>query len=263
MTMKNDNLTLVLRTLIAERPEYATINVPADLENQRLLMRSLCNVREPLPVTPEFLKAQDAELQAQTRAKGIVDLSEIMSTGSDRRLRLWQGDITRLKVDAIVNAANSTLLGCFVPLHRCIDNAIHSAAGVQLRMECHRLMQAQGHPEPTGRAKITDAYNLPSEKIIHTVGPIVSNGIPTERQERELASCYRSSLELADSHGLRSIAFCCISTGEFGFPRRRAAEIAVTTVREYLNDTPSTGILAVIFNVFKDEDLSIYRSILP
>ena len=225
-------------------------------------MRTLLNVRPPHPVSEDLIKAQDRELQRQLADKGIVALSDIMPCRVDGRLRLWQGDITRLQVDAIVNAANSALLGCFVPMHRCIDNAIHSAAGVQLRLACDRLMQAQGHPEPTGRAKITDGYNLPARYVLHTVGPIVRDTEPTPRQERQLADCYRSCLALADAHDLQSIAFCCISTGEFGFPQKRAAEIAVSTVRAYLDATVATGINSVIFNVFKDDDLSIYRNLL-
>ncbi|MGL5273412.1 MAG: protein-ADP-ribose hydrolase [Phocaeicola sp.] len=173
---------------------------------------------------------------------------------------LWQGDITRLKVDAIVNAANSALLGCFVPMHRCIDNAIHSAAGAQLRISCNALMQ--GGAEPTGDAKITKGYNLPARYVLHTVGPIVTNGKPTPKQEEELAKCYHSCLTLANEYGVESIAFCCISTGEFGFPQQRAAEIAVSTVLNYLESEESISIKKIIFNVFKDEDLSIYRTIL-
>ena len=226
------------------------------------MMLTLLNVRPPHPVSEDLIKAQDRELQRQLADKGIVALSDIMPCRVDGRLRLWQGDITRLQVDAIVNAANSALLGCFVPMHRCIYNAIHSAAGVQLRLACDRLMQAQGHPEPTGRAKITDGYNLPARYVLHTVGPIVRDTEPTPRQERQLADCYRSCLALADAHDLQSIAFCCISTGEFGFPQKRAAEIAVSTVRAYLDATVATGINSVIFNVFKDDDLSIYRNLL-
>ena len=242
--------------------EYAGLQIPDSLSEQRRMMRTLLNVRPPHPVSEDLIKAQDRELQRQLADKGIVALSDIMPCRVDGRLRLWQGDITRLQVDAIVNAANSALLGCFVPMHRCIDNAIHSAAGVQLRLACDRLMQAQGHPEPTGRAKITDGYNLPARYVLHTVGPIVRDTEPTPRQERQLADCYRSCLALADAHDLQSIAFCCISTGEFGFPQKRAAEIAVSTVRAYLDATVATGINSVIFNVFKDDDLSIYRNLL-
>lgn len=256
------DLEYVLRTLLDERPEYADWQIPDSLSGRQRMMRALLNVRPPYPVSEDLIKAQDRELQRQLADKGMVALSDIMPCRVDGRLRLWQGDITRLQVDAIVNAANSALLGCFVPMHRCIDNAIHSAAGVQLRLACDRLMQAQGHPEPTGRAKITDGYNLPARYVLHMVGPIVRDTEPTPRQEQELANCYRACLALADAHDLQSIAFCCISTGEFGFPQRRAAEIAVGTVRAYLDATVATGINSVIFNVFKDDDLSIYRNLL-
>ena len=181
---------------------------------------------------------------------------------TEKQLLLWQGDITRLKVDSIVNAANAQMLGCFHPLHRCIDNAIHSAAGVQLREECHRLMLQQGHLEPTGRAKITKAYNLPCKYVIHTVGPIIPNGIPTESQKEQLASSYHNIMTCADENGLESIAFCCISTGEFRFPNQLAAEIAVRTIKDYLNAHPDCSVGQVVFNVFKDEDREIYQRIL-
>lgn len=256
-----DNLRYILRTLLAEREEYAGWQIPDTLEKRQTLMRALLNVRPPLSVNPKFLQAQDTELKQQLADKGIVTLSDIPSCQSDGRFRIWQGDITRLQADAIVNAANNALLGCFVPLHRCIDNAIHSAAGVQLRLECDKLMRAQGHPEPTGCAKITKGYNLPARYVLHTVGPIVRDGKPTPEQEMELAGCYRSCLTLADAHKLTSIAFCCISTGEFGFPQERAAQIAVETVIDCLKTT--SYIQTVVFNVFKDEDLSIYRGLLP
>lgn len=256
-----ENLRYIFRTLLAEREEYAGWQIPDTLEKQQAMMRALLNVRPPLPVTTEFLQAQDAELRQQLADKDIVALQDIPPCQSDNRLRIWQGDITRLQVDAIVNAANSALLGCFVPLHRCIDNAIHSAAGVQLRLECDRLMQAQGHPEPTGCAKITSGYNLPAKYVLNTVGPIVRDGKPTSMQEMELADCYRSCLALADARKLASIAFCCISTGEFGFPQERAAQIAVGTVIDCLKT--ASYIQEVVFNVFKDEDLFIYRGLLP
>ena len=164
-------------------------------------------------------------------------------------------------MDAIVNAANAQMLGCFHPLHKCIDNAIHSAAGVQLREECHRLMLQQGHPEPTGQAKITKAYNLPCKYVIHTVGPIIPNGIPTESQKELLASCYRNIMACADENDLESIAFCCISTGEFRFPNQLAAGIAVQTVKNYLTAHPDCSVKQVVFNVFKDEDKRIYEGI--
>lgn len=229
------------------------LNIPDDLRGRQLMMRALLNMRMPSPVSEAFLRAQDAELQAQLRDKGIVE-------PKGRGLLLWQGDITRLKVDAIVNAANSQMLGCFIPLHNCIDNAIHSAAGVQLRLDCEKLMREQGHEESTGGAKITKGYNLPAKYVLHTVGPIVSNGKPTKEQEEQLASCYRSCIMLADSNDLKSIAFCCISTGVFGFPQRRAAEIAVSTVKECLRDC--MHIDTVIFNVFKDDDFKKYKGLL-
>lgn len=258
---RNDNLRYILRTLLAEREEYAGWQIPDTLERQQSMMRALLNVRPPLPVSPKFLQAQDTELRQQLADKGIVTLPDIPLCQSDNRLRIWQGDITRLQADAIVNAANNALLGCFMPLHRCIDNAIHSAAGVQLRLECDKLMREQGHPEPTGCAKMTKGYNLPARYVLHTVGPIVCDGKPTLEQEKKLAECYRSCLALADAHGLANIAFCCISTGEFGFPRERAAQIAVETVMDCLN--AASYIQSVVFNVFKDEDLSIYRGLLP
>ena len=229
------------------------LNIPDDLRGRQLMMRALLNMRMPNPVSEAFMRAQDAELQAQLRDKGIVE-------PEGRGLLLWQGDITRLKVDAIVNAANSQMLGCFIPLHNCIDNAIHSAAGVQLRLDCEKLMREQGHEESTGRAKITKGYNLPAKYVLHTVGPIVSNGKQTKEQEEQLASCYRSCMMLADSNDLKIIAFCCISTGVFEFPQRRAAEIAVSTVKECLRDC--RHIDTVIFNVFKDDDFKIYKGLL-
>lgn len=252
----------ILDYLIAERPEYGNIVVPSDTADRRNLMRSLLNIRPPQPVSDEFLNAQDAELKALREERGIVTIDDIPFCISDNRLILWQGDITRLEVDAIVNAANSAMLGCFIPLHRCIDNAIHSAAGVQLRLECNELMKRQGHPEPTGSAKITKGYNLPAKHVIHTVGAIISDGVVTKQAETQLADCYRSCLKLADDNGLQTIAFCCISTGEFKFPNQRAAEIAVATVTEYLDQTVETGIKTVVFNVFKDHDFNIYQRLL-
>ena len=261
MRSRGENLRCILRTLLAEREEYAGWQMPDTLGKQQGMMRALLNVRPPKPVSTEFLQAQDAELRQQLADKGVVDLQNIPLCLSDNRFRIWQGDITRLQVDAIVNAANNALLGCFVPLHRCIDNAIHSAAGVQLRIECEKLMRIQGHPEPTGCAKITKGYNLPAQYVLHTVGPIVRDGNPTPEQEMKLAECYRSCLVLADAYKLASIAFCCISTGEFGFPQERAAQIAVATVIDCLKTT--SYIQTVVFNTFKDEDLSIYRGLLP
>lgn len=269
-----NRLDFLIDYLIKEDPQYAEMRIPEDLQGKRDLFRALRNVREPKPVSEEFLRLQDEELQAQLQEKGIVELDDCRDAihrvhkpihrvrVGNTELSLWQGDITRLRVDAIVNAANAQMLGCFHPLHRCIDNAIHSAAGVQLREECHRLMLQQGHPEPTGRAKITKAYNLPCKYVIHTVGPIIPNGIPTESQKEQLASCYRNIMACADENHLESVAFCCISTGEFRFPNQLAAEIAVQTVKDYLNAHPDCSVKQVVFNVFKDEDREIYQRIL-
>ena len=247
--------------LLKEMPQYReqAERFPADDASQRRLLRSLMNVRPPMPLDPAFLKVQNELLSAEREEKGVVDAMALPTVRSDPRLAVWQGDITRLKADAIVDADNSALLGCFVPCHGCIDNAIHSAAGLQLRDECFRLMEAQGHPEPNGWAKLTGGYNLPARHVLHTVGPIV-RGRVTQRDREELASCYRACLELAAERGLHSVAFCCISTGEFRFPNREAAQIAVDTVKECLRR--KTSIRRVIFNVFKDLDAEIYRGLL-
>ena len=215
------------------------------------MMRALMNIRLPSLPSRELLHAQDEELKMQRKEKGIVEIAE-------EGIQLWKGDITRLKVDAIVNAANSQMLGCFVPLHSCIDNAIHSAAGIQLRCACNEMMQAQGHEEATGKAKITPGFNLPAHYVIHTVGPIIPDGVPTKNQEEQLASCYHSCLRIAEEHGLKSIAFCCISTGVFRFPQKLAAEIAVNTVKKYQR----LQIKTIVFNVFTDTDYGIYQQLI-
>ena len=250
-----NRLDTLIKTLIDEDPQFSELQIPNDLQGKRDLFRALRNVRWPKPISEEFLRLQDEELQEQLNEKGIVELPDVP-------MQIWQGDITRLKVDAIVNAANSQMLGCFHPLHKCIDNAIHSAAGVQLREECHKLMLQQGHEEPTGQTKITKAYNLPCKYVIHTVGPIIPNGIPTDFQKEQLASCYRNIMACADENGLESVAFCCISTGEFRFPNELAAEIAVKTVSDYLSTHPNTSLKHIVFNVFKDVDKEIYQRLL-
>lgn len=254
---QSERRQLLIRALLNERPEYRSIKIPEGGEAQRQLLRSLMNVRAAAPVSEEFRQVQDEYLQEVNRSRGIVDLSEL--TPVQGGLYLWQGDITRLRCGAIVNAANSGMTGCYQPCHNCIDNCIHTYAGVQLRSFCNDLMQQQGHEEPTGQAKITPAFNLPCRSVIHTVGPIVQGRL-TQTHCRQLAGCYRSCLEIADENQVGSIAFCCISTGVFCFPNQKAAEIAVRTVREYKAETGSG--LQVIFNVFKDEDLQIYRALL-
>ena len=249
----------LLNALLAEDPEYAHLEVPAGPDDQQRLLRGLMNVRLPAPMGEDFLAVQDAYLGELTAGRGVTSLDELTAAPRDPDLFCWQGDITTLRVDAIVNAANSKLLGCFVPNHRCIDNAIHSSAGVQLRAACAELMRAQGHDEPTGAAKITPGFNLPSRHVIHTVGPIVTGPLTDEHREL-LASCYRSTLTLADESGLASIAFCCVSTGEFGFPNDAAAAIALGTIRDYKRRTGSA--LTVVLNVFTDLDLRLYSELL-
>ena len=259
---RREQIRYLNERLLADLPEYRAqaAAVPADETAQRRLLRALMNVRPPMPLAPEFLEVQDALLSAEREERGVVDASALPPVPSDPRLVLWQGDITRLQADAVVNAANSALLGCFVPCHGCIDNAIHSAAGLQLRDACSRIMLAQGCPEPNGQAKLTWGYNLPARYVLHTVGPIIQGRV-TARDREELASCYRSCLDLAAAHSLRSVAFCCISTGEFHFPRRDAAEIAAETVQKVLNQR-TTSVERVIFNVFQDADAELYRRLL-
>ena len=249
----------LIRALMKDMPEYADTPIPSLRMKQWPLLRALMNARPPLPVSEEFLRVQDAYLRQMTAEKGVVDLDSLSPSRLDSRLYLWQGDITTLRCDAIVNAANSQMLGCFAPGHSCIDNIIHTMAGVQLRLACNELMEAQGRPEPTGRAKITPGFNLPAKYVLHTVGPIVDGPLLPEH-ERLLASCYRSCLALAEENCCQSIAFCCISTGVFMFPAQRAAEIAVDTVRAHYAETGSR--IKTVFNVFKDSDLEIYRGLL-
>lgn len=237
--------------------------MPKTVPDKWRLFRSLVNERIPKPVSNEFLTVQDKMLKSIIAEKGITDVEQLNATKDG--IYLWKGDITTLKVDAIVNAANSGMLGCFCPCHACIDNAIHTFAGVQLRLECAEIMKAQGHSEfpsrrglPTGKAKITNAYNLPSKYILHTVGPIISGRL-TQKDRNLLANCYRSCLNIAQERGLASIAFCCISTGEFHFPNDIAAEIAVKTITDFRKQNNE---MKTIFNVFKDIDLQIYQNLL-
>ena len=254
---QSEKRLFLIQSLLKERPEYRDMDIPARPESQRQLLRGLMNIRAPQNADEDFLKMQDAYLQAETSAKGVTNIADL--TPMQPGLYLWQGDITTLKCDAIVNAANSGMTGCYIPNHRCIDNAIHTYAGVELRLACEELMEQQGYPEPTGQAKITPAFNLPCKYVLHTVGPIISGRVTKEDKEL-LASCYRSCLELAAENGLESVAFCCISTGEFHFPNDLAAEIAVQTVKEFLKK--QTSVKKVIFNVFKDLDKTIYEKLL-
>ena len=249
----------LIRTLLKESPRYAGTEIPEDAEEQFRLLRSLFNVRMPKAAPDGFLKIQDEFLTEENDRRGITDAEMLSPSKRDPRMFLWQGDITTLKCDAIVNAANSQMLGCFLPCHACIDNCIHTYAGIQLRLDCDELMRRQGHEEPTGTAKITPAYNLPAKYVIHTVGPIVGGTLRDEEVEL-LRSCYTSCLDVAERNGCESIAFCCISTGVFNFPQDRAAQIAVETVGQYLEN--SGGIRRVIFNVFGNTDRKLYEKLL-
>ena len=258
MTHKEQRVWLI-RELQKNSSQLSGYHIPDDEQEQKDLLRALMNIWMPEQLSDEFLKIQDEYLTEENRRAGITDIVDLFPLKQDERLYLWQGDMTTLKVDAIVNPANSALLGCFRMLHNCADNLIHSKAGLSLRYRCNEIMCAQGHDEPTGQAKITPGYNLPCKYVLHTVGPIV-DGPLTKEHERLLASCYTSCLNLAEENHLKSIAFCCISTGVFMFPNQRAAEIAVATVRDWLDRNKSN--IKVIFNVYKDTDLEIYRGIL-
>lgn len=253
---QNQRLIFLIRCLLAESDRYRDIDIPDSMTEQKNLFRSLVNVRQPKAVSSEFLKIQDEYLKYETAKKGITDADTL--SFAENKISLWQGDITTLKCGGIVNAANSGMLGCFVPCHKCIDNAIHTFSGIELRLECATIMKKQVFAEQTAKAKITKAYNLPCDFILHTVGPIVSGRL-TEKHCALLASCYNSCLDLAELNGIKSVAFPCISTGEFHFPNERAAEIAVSTVRERLK---TSTVERVIFNVFKDCDKQIYKKLL-
>lgn len=265
---QEDALDLLVKVLLAEDRRYAKLEIPSAYADKRSLLRSLMNVRPPRPISEEFLEIQDGFLSEEIKEKGIEDGTKLKTVLEDYpnsvtrhagKLCLWQGDICTLNVGAIVNAANDQLLGCFVPGHFCIDNAIHSYAGIQLRLECDEIMRRQGYPEETGKAKITSAYNLPCKYVLHTVGPIITGSV-TAKQSQQLADCYRSCLKLAAANNVKTIAFCCISTGAFHFPRQKAAEIAVKTVCDFLNIHEE--IERVVFNVYSSEDYMIYRNIL-
>ena len=252
------DLEVVLAFLLEESGR--SVDPPATFDERLQLLRALSNVRPPAPVPDDVLSAQDRVLAARREQTGVT-AAEDLATRGDLPIALWRGDITTLDIDAIVNAANSRMLGCFVPLHGCIDNAIHTAAGIQLRLECDAIMRERGRDEPTGTATVTGAYNLPSRYVIHTVGPIVGGEL-TARHEADLASCYRSCLDAAGAHeGIRSLTLCCISTGEFRFPQDRAAEIAVAEVSAWLRENPGALDL-VVFDVFGGDDYELYDRLL-
>lgn len=255
MDTQKERLSYLISFLLEEH--NVEKNIPADEAEQKLLLRKLMNIRKPLPVSDEFLKIQDEYLQEELKSADIVDVKDLKPL--KEHIYLWQGDITLLKADAIVNAANSALLGCFIPAHNCIDNAIHSKAGIQLRLECNEIMLAQKRAEQAGRAKITKAYNLPAKYIIHTVGPKVSR-ILTSLHCEKLSSCYKSCLNKAAEYNIKSIAFCCIGTGQFNFPNQKAAEIAVKEAEEFLQNSGYE--IDIVFNVFEDIDYEIYNRLL-
>lgn len=252
--MPNEKLNYLISYLLSERNDM-DISIPTDSKEKFDLYRSLVNIRPAKKISAEYLRAEDRFLQRLTAQKGITDIADIKPV--ENKIYLWKGDITTLKCGAIVNAANSGMTGCYRPCHNCIDNCIHTFAGVRLRLKCAEIMEIQGHEEPTGTAKITSAYDLPCDYVIHTVGPIVQGRL-TEKHCKLLKSCYQSCLELAVQSGIKSIAFCCISTGVFGFPQDKAAEIAVQTVREFLKNHD----IEVIFNVFTEKDYKIYSGLL-
>ena len=254
---QSERRNYLIQMLLKEQPQYAKMQIPGRCEEQKILLRSLMNIRMPGELSEEFLQIQDAYLSEENAGRGIVTLAEIQELSTD--LYLWKGDITRLQVGAIVNAANSGMTGCYQPCHNCIDNCIHTYAGIELRNYCNDIMQRQGYAEPTGQAKITPAFNLPCDYVIHTVGPIVRGKLTVEH-ESLLMSCYESCLRIAEENNLESIAFCCISTGVFMFPNEKAAELAIQTVKKYKDRTKSK--IKVIFNVFKEEDERIYRRFL-
>ena len=263
-TTQAERLDYLVEAFKTDSVQYKDLQTPADTGGKRRILRSLMNIRMPKKLDDSVLAMQDEYLRERIRENGIVELSDIPEVKDG--LSIWQGDITRLAVDAIVNAANSQMLGCFVPMHTCIDNCIHTFAGVQLRAECARQMgqlksrYGRDYEQPTAVPMLTDAYNLPAKKVIHIVGPIVQGGL-TSALEDDLAACYRNTLDMCLENGLKSVAFCCISTGVFHFPNKRAAEIAVQTVTGWIATHPG-AMKRVIFNVFKDEDKAYYEQLL-
>jgi len=261
---QNGRLDFLVEEFKTDSVQYRDLQTPKDTEGKRRILRSLMNVRMPRKMDEAVLAVQDEYLQERIRENGIVEPADIPIIRD--RMSIWQGDITRLAVDAIVNAANSQMLGCFVPMHTCIDNCIHTYAGVQLRAECSRQMNqlriryGRDYEQPTAVPMLTDGYNLPAKKVIHIVGPIVQYKL-TPALEKNLADCYRNTLNLCKENGLKSVAFCCISTGVFHFPNRRAAEIAVETVTSWMSEHREE-MERVIFNVFKEEDRAIYEDLL-
>ncbi len=264
LNKQNERLNFLLEGFRADSKNYKDIKIPSDGEEKMRILRSLMNIRMPGRMSDAIIKIQDEYLQECANEKGIIGLSDIAIAKDN--ISIWQGDITRLKLDAIVNAANSQMLGCFIPMHTCIDNQIHTFAGIQLREECNskmndlRKLYGNNYEQPTAIPMLTDAYNLPAKKVIHIVGPIVDSGL-TPKKEEELALCYCNTLDMCLENGLRSVAFCCISTGVFRFPNRRAAQIATSTVEKWCTKNHD-AMDRIVFNVFKDEDREYYEEFL-
>ena len=268
---QNELLDLLVEEFKEDSVQYRNLETPRDTEGKKRILRSLMNIRMPKMMPSSVLQMQDKYIQGRIRENGIVTLNEIPTIADQgsrhdfaERLSIWQGDITRLAVDAIVNAANSQMLGCFIPMHTCIDNCIHTFAGIQLRAECDRQMRklraeyGPDYEQPTAVPMLTDGYNLPAKKVVHIVGPIVQGRL-TKDLEQDLADCYKNTLDLCLENELKSVAFCCISTGVFHFPNKRAAEIAVKTVTDWMEQHPK-ALERVVFNVFKDEDKAYYEA---
>ena len=255
-------LDYLVRRFAADSVEYKNMDVGRTEAEKRAALRSLMNIRMPRPMDDETLRVQDEYLAELLAQRGSVSPEEIPASG---QLAVWQGDITLLAADAIVNAANSQMLGCFVPMHTCIDNCIHTFAGIQLRGECARQMRllrerfGQAYEQPTAVPMLTPGYNLPAGYVIHIVGPIVEDE-PTARDRRELAACYRNTLDMCAENCLRSVAFCCISTGVFHVPKEPAARIAVSETRSWLAEHPG-AVDKVIFSVHNDRDRALYETL--
>ena len=270
---QKDRLDYLIEEFKEDSYEYKDLEVPEDTEGKRRILRFLMNIRMPKDMDEAVIKVQDEYLLERAAEKGIVGISDIPTVADQGgnssfadKISIWQGDITRLAVDAIVNAANSQMLGCFVPMHTCIDNCIHTYAGIRMRAECHRQMNnlrikyGGDYEQPTAVPMLTSGYNLPAKNVIHVVGPIVDHKL-TPKLEKELSDCYKNTLDMCAKNGLKSVAFCCISTGVFHFPNQRAAEIAVNTVTDWMNEHEDQ-MERVIFNVFKDEDKEYYEQLL-
>ncbi|MDD5921642.1 MAG: protein-ADP-ribose hydrolase [Eubacteriales bacterium] len=267
-TMTQDARRIYLiQELQKEMPEFAKYPIPKKKSEQEEFLRGLFNVRPVHPVSEEFTSVQDAYLKERAAEKGITDAASLPVVPSDARLVLWKGDITTLRCDAVVNAANSSMTGCWRWCHYCIDNAIQTYSGYQTRRDCAEYMEnkrkkyGDGYMQPTSLPMLTSAYNLPSKYIVHVVGPIVTPFL-TAKHKEQLAACYRNCLNLAEKHGCTNIAFCSISTGVFMFPPEKAAVTAVATVKKWLDEHPDSCMQKVIFNVFSDSQLAIYQELL-